>query len=356
VPTPIRTTLCLLAAGGFTALSLAPARALTVNATFDSSITGSAYSVTIENAITSALGFYSAFTDPITASIYFQLAPANSGYLGASQTSYYSATYASYTAALLQDASTYNNSVQLSGYNSLGTGNTAQAIRGTSADFRALGDSGALGTLTSSGAPGGTFDGVVYLNASYLTGFGGGGSYTPNATIQHEVDEVLGIGGSGSVLNMMQQNSQTSPPTLNGLTTIGALDLFRYSAAGTASLSTSSTATSYFSVNGGLSSVVGFNQCSQGDYADWASAGNPCGTTVSGTSGLVQLAFTPANSAATLGLASPETTALQAIGYDILVPEPAALGLFGIGLAGLGASRRRRGLTAEIRSQAASGS
>ena len=328
-------------------LAGAPAAwALTIDPTFDSSITSNANHAAIESAINSALGFYSAFTDPVTASIDFQLAPNGSGYLGASQSTYYLASYAAYTAALLTDATTNANSVELGAYNHLGTGNTAQQIIATSADYRAL-DFIAPGTLNSSGNSGGTFDGVVYLNAAYLTGFGGGGSYSATPTIQHETNEVLGIGGSGSVLNTMQQNGLTAPPTylVNGQlqTAIGPLDLYRYSALSTPSLSTSTSAVSYFSLDGGATNIVGFNQCDLGDYADWVSSGNQCKTPVSSTTPLVQLAFTGQNSPATMTLAAPEATALQAIGYDLPVPEPTALSLFGAGVIALAISRRRRG-------------
>ncbi|MDE2580167.1 MAG: NF038122 family metalloprotease [Rhodospirillales bacterium] len=315
------------------------AHALTINATFDSSITSSASASAIESAITSALGFYSTFFNPVTVNIDYQLAPTGSTYLGASQSSFYLTSYGTYTGAVQADATLYGNSVAQSGYNNLSSGNTAAQILATSADYRALGFT-TPGVLSSTGVSGaGTFDGIVYLNASYLTGFGGSGSYTANGVIQHETDEVLGIGGSGSVLNTMQANGLTSAPSTTGGTYVSPLDLFRYSAPGTASLSTSATTPSYFSVNGGATSIAGFNQCSTGDYGDWASPGNPCGTSVT-SAPLVQLAYTGANSPATLSLSAPEVTALQAIGYALPITEPAGLAVFGVALIGLGLGRR----------------
>lgn len=321
----------------------APAQALVIDPTFDSSITSSANAAAIETAINSALAFYSVFTNPVTARIDFQLAPSGSYFLGASLSTYYLASYASYTTALQTNATSYSNSVELSGYRHLGTGNNAQQILATSADYRAL-NANLPGILTTAGNYGGTFDGIVYLNAADLSGFGHGGTFSAIPTIQHETNEVLGIGGSGSVLNTMEPLGLTAPPIYNGQSAIGPLDLYRYSAPGTASLSTDPYIVSYFSINGGASSIIGFNQCAQGDYGDWVSNGNSCGTSVGATPPQVQLAFTGPNSPATMTLAAPEVTALQAIGYDLAVsvPEPAPAALFAAGLIALAIATKRR--------------
>ena len=105
-------------------------------------------------------------------------------------------------------------------------------------------------------------DGTVLVNTSITTPGSPGSSLTYSllAVVEHETDEVLGIGGSGS--------------TLGGAAFAGALgdlDPFRYSAPGTLSFTTSTTALPYFSINGGVTNLRFFNQAGGGsDYADWA--------------------------------------------------------------------------------------
>ena len=81
-------------------------------------------------------------------------------------------------------------------------------------------------------------------------------------TIEHELNEVLGGGGQGSTLNHCLND-----PFFCGK--FGPLDLYRYSAPNTPSFTTSSSASSYFSVDGGVTSIVGFNQDSNSDFADF---------------------------------------------------------------------------------------
>ncbi len=327
VPSAWRTTLLAAVA---VALPAASVRAMTITPTFETSITGSADASVIESDINSALSFYDqSFINPINVQIAFTITLTNSSasYLGHSEETLYSPTYAAYKAFMQANAAAYANSTEQLAYNNLQYGNDnngAASLEVASADMRAIsGSSGYVGGLNSSGviSASGTYDGVITLNAKKLSGFGGGGSYSPGRAIQHEVDEVLGIGGAGSTLGSSYQSSA-----------FGTMDLFRYSADKTPSYTTSSTATSYFSIDGGKTNLVNFNQNpgnggqTGGDFGDWSSEGN--------TGNYVQLAFTSvADGSANVSLTSPEGVALQAVGYDTATPEPSAAlisaGLFG---------------------------
>ncbi|HQU17296.1 MAG: NF038122 family metalloprotease [Gammaproteobacteria bacterium] len=283
-----------------------PAQALTIVPTFGSSVSASQ-----QAAIDNAIGFYQqSFTDPISVNIDFSVASGVT-YAGKSESTFGVYSYRAYSNALASDAATNGNSIEQTAYNNLPYGNTAGYIAATSSNLRALGCATCAGQLTASGTSGGSFDGTISINSS---DFG-------MSVIQHEIDEVLGIGGSGSVLNTVPTHGQSY---------IQPLDLFRYAGAHTPSFTTSGTATSYFSIDGGVTNIVDFNQNSKGDYGDWASS--PCH---------VQ-SWQLCSNSQSISLSSPEGIALQAIGYDAVtpVPLPGSLILLTSGLIGIGMIRR----------------
>ncbi len=88
------------------------------------------------------------------------------------------------------------------------------------------------------------------------------------ATVLHELAEVLGAGGAGSALE--------HPPIAIGASP-GPLDLFRYTAPVGATPGTRTYGTgpgqAWFSINGGRSDIARFNQTNSGDFSDWNSTG-----------------------------------------------------------------------------------
>jgi PEP-CTERM motif len=178
----------------------------------------------------------------------------------------------------------------------------------------------------------GTYDSEIGLNTSITSPPNGlSGNYGLQAVANHEIDEALGIGGTGSTLG----GSSLDGP-------VGDLDLYRYSAPGVRSYSNVQTTSplSYFSINGGATVLSYFNQTQGADYGDWLSNPIP-----SGYSPQVQDAFGEPGTNPALG--PNEITAFNAIGYDVIahtapVPEPTSMVLFGsvVLLAGIVGRRR----------------
>lgn len=308
----------LLAAGAVASgLALTPAAALTITDTFDTSITGSSNAAAIESAITAASGQIAAlYSDPITVQILFGTSSGVGG--GQSSTTIYSGPTSDYLSLLSSDAATHPaNTTLATAVNHFGSGNTGATTFLSSANLRALG-------VNKPGTVSGTFDGAVTLNSNLSIA-------TNAAVIQHEIDEVLGGGGAGTILGQ-------SPPPAN----LGSLDIYRYSAPGVPSLTASTTATSYLSVDGGVTSIASFNQSGSGDYGDFTTT--PC---------FIQ-SWEVCGTLETYSKTSPEFAMMEAIGYDpYATPLPSTWVLMLSGLAGFAFLAHRRTRTENATASAA---
>jgi hypothetical protein len=250
----------LLLAGAASLALSGPAHAtLTITPTFDSSITGDPNAAVIEGAINNAISAVTSnITSPnnITVSILFQA--INSG-LGQSSTAVGDVSYFAYYNAFKAVATQPN---QLAALASLGPApasssspnpvNGSTLVQITSAEARNLGFSASV-----------PLDSTIGLNTSLTFPPKGlsGSTFSLQAVANHEIDEALGIGGTGSTL--------TGSGALNG--PVGDLDLYRYNGNGSRSYFNADPNQPYFSINGGATALSFFNQVVGADFADWQS-------------------------------------------------------------------------------------
>jgi autotransporter-associated beta strand protein len=289
------------------------ARALVIDPTFGASITSDPNVAVIEAGIDATIQRVEAdIANPITVTIDFQEMTTG---LGLSQTTTYDESYSSYRSWLANNQIlSANDTTALASLPNQAanpvTGNSSNSSMTIAAPLlRSLGQT-AAGGLTSNGNSGGTFDGDIGLNTSIMnlsrTGTQNAGYYDLQAVAGHEIDEVLGIGGTGSTLS----SGDPSVPT-----TTGVLDLFRYSASGVRSFNLNPNVNAYFSINGGNTNLVYFDQNNEGaDFSDW---GNGTANAEAGnTPPQLQDSFGTPGADTNIGV--NELTALDVVGYNLI--------------------------------------
>ncbi|HEY2045040.1 MAG TPA: NF038122 family metalloprotease [Candidatus Udaeobacter sp.] len=279
-----------------------PTTGLTINATFDSSITNHYNAAAIEAMISRAIAIYELLlTDPVTIQILFRYAPTAPdgtplppGAAAESVAVGYQVPWNDYISALRAHARGANDiraNASLPG-TALSSNIITISANGRSVRLNTPPAMFANGTVGA----GGPYDGIVTLNPSFPYGFTrpvGPGNFDAQRATEHEMDEVIGLG-----TRLGHPGNDLRPQ-----------DLFSWSSAGVRNISTSGTR--YFSINGGFTNIINFNQNLSGDLGDWASASCPQARPY------VQNAFFCPEQASDIAAASPEGINLDVIGYNL---------------------------------------
>ena len=293
------------------AITTEPTTGLTIHPTFDSSITGNPNAAAIQAMINRAIAIYeSLFSDPITIHIRFRYAttaPDGShlpqGLVSESDTGLYIVPWNSFLSALRVDAETNNDNVANA---SLPGSALSSNMRPSSANGRAVGlNTPPVMFADGTVGQGGQYDGIVTLNSSKPFQFSrpvDGNSFDAQRTTEHEIDEVIGLG------SRIGDNTSDLRPQ----------DLFSWSSAG--HRNTTSSGTRYFSINSGMTNIIGFNQDPDGDFGDWLS--EPCPQAHPS----VQNAFSCTGQSSDIVATSPEGINLDVIGYNLTQASQTSLG------------------------------
>ncbi len=260
---------------------------LIINPIYSSSITSNARATDIMSTINAAIAVYqTTYSNPITVTIQFD--NVNSG-LGASSTFTGTFPYTDFRTALIAKATTADDMTALGQVPNQTNNpvNNDPNMTIATALARALGLTGG-----QENPPAGQPDSTISLNIglmNILDTDNNSQKYSLTATVEHEIDEALGMG------------SQLDSGTTGG---IYPEDLFRFDGSGSRSFTTSKSATSFFSING-TTKLAQFNQDSSGDFGDWFSVNG-------GQVPQVQDAFGTPGDHEVLGV---ELTVLDVIGY-----------------------------------------
>ncbi len=333
---------CVLAPlGAALTMSVPAARAnLDIVPTFDSTITSDPNVATIEAGIDATIArVESDISNNVTVNITFQESATG---LGGSSTLQYTVPYSTYVNALETKQTLSVSDVTAIGSLGFVAGTTVNnPVNGSSTVAVGTALARTLGIANYSGS-----DGTISLNTSIMnlsrTGTQNASYYDLQAVAGHEIDEVLGIGGPGSALQLSGSYTGQASPTGS----VGVLDLYRFSGLNLRSFTLDPSKTAYFSINSGATKLVGFNQngANGADFADWGNGGTGTGDQSGNSPAQLQDAYGAPGTMVNIG--TNELTAFDVIGYNLAVaPEPStwAMMLGGMGiLGGLPYLRRAR--------------
>jgi hypothetical protein len=277
-----------------------PTTGLTIQASFDSSITGQPNAAAIEATINQAISIYeSLFTDPITIPIRFRYAatlPDGTPMTDLVEclTVIYSVGSNIWFNAMRADAKSSNDSVAIAGLPDI---TLFPTIVASSANGRALGQNtppamNADGTVSV----GGPYDGIVTLNSATSFQFfrpTDANRFDGQRLVEQGIDSIMGIlyNGSGGMPN----------------------DLFSWSSPGHRNSDVG--AARYLSIDGGVTNIIYFNNDPNGSFANWASDACPQAHPY------VQNAFSCMGQFSDVSATSPEGIDLDVIGYDLAQPQ-----------------------------------
>jgi elongation factor P hydroxylase len=283
---------------------------LNIQATFDGSITGNPNAAAIQAMINRAISIYeSLFSDPITIQIRFRYAttapngiPLPQGNTSRSDFVVYTVPWNTAGDLLRADARTSNDNLAIA---SLPVSPLSANIIGASANGRAVKlNTPAAMFANGTVAAGGPYDGIVTLNSAAPYQFNrptSAGRLDAQRAVEHEINEVMGLG------SRLGHNVPDLRPQ----------DVFSWSSPGVRNLTSSGTR--YFSINGGVTNLVNFNQNPTGDFGDWVSTACPQAHPY------VQNAMGCTGQSSDVTSTSPEGVNLDVIGYDLvkaLAPLP----------------------------------
>lgn len=341
---PARSVLCAGVAvlATFAILAASPANALTIKATFDSSITSLSNAAQIESAFNTVAKFYdTSLSSPVTVNIDVSWGSIDGQALGKSALS-----------SSLDNLYGYFNYSQIQGYlDASAAKSTNAALKAAVKDLPKSDPGGvdqyaipsaeakALG-LISATQPG--YDGYIGFSSTDAFDFNPADGVTAKqydfeGAAAHELAEVL-----GRITGLDGTNPYYRTP----------LDLYRYGAAGQLGYTYKSPA--YFSIDDGVTDLGDFSY-SSGDRGDWlpATTGLSDVQTATGKTGVAyKVSVADLTALDVLGwagknpgdtqLLSPTTTVQSFI--QSAVPEPGgwALMLFGVGAMGAKLRGRRR--------------